>query len=135
HRRRARPRSSSGRAGAVSACSAPSAVMRRDDPAAVGQAGGMIPVAPDPAAVSVLTQNIRLPRPDTSPGEADHWEDRAPVLVDLLRRADPDLVGTQEVLPGQIPVLDEALAGTHLRLGCGRDGGWLRRFRPTPFVG
>lgn len=83
----------------------------------------MIPVAPDPAAVSVLTQNIRLHRPDTSPGEADHWEDRAPVLVDLLRRADPDVVGTQEVLPGQIPVLDEALAATHLRLGCGRDGG------------
>lgn len=83
----------------------------------------MILPAPAPAALSVLTQNIRLHRPETSAGEPDHWADRAPVLTDLLRRADADVLGTQEVLPSQIPVLDEALDESHLRLGYGRDGG------------
>jgi len=76
-----------------------------------------------PPALSVLTQNIRQQRPDTAPGEADHWADRATVLVDLLQQADVDVLGTQEVLPSQIPVLDEALGHSHLRLGHGRDGG------------
>ncbi|GAA1490085.1 endonuclease/exonuclease/phosphatase family protein [Brachybacterium sacelli] len=74
-------------------------------------------------ALRLLTQNIRQHRPETSPGESDHWGDRAPVLVELLRAADADVVGTQEVLPSQVPVLDGALAATHLRLGIGRDGG------------
>lgn len=76
-----------------------------------------------PPALSALTQNIRLQLSDTSPGDPDHWAARAPVLVDLLRTADPDVVGTQEVLASQIPVLDEALGQTHLRIGHGRDGG------------
>ncbi|MFC7457288.1 endonuclease/exonuclease/phosphatase family protein [Brachybacterium sp. GCM10030267] len=83
----------------------------------------MILPSAQPPALSVLTQNIRLHRPGTVAGQADHWDDRAPVLVDLLRSADADVVGTQEVLASQIPVLDEALAASHLRLGYGREGG------------
>jgi endonuclease/exonuclease/phosphatase family metal-dependent hydrolase len=71
----------------------------------------------------LLTQNIRLERPVTRSGEADHWGDRAPVLADLLRTTDADVVGVQEVLASQIPVLDEVLGATHLRLGIGREGG------------
>lgn len=74
-------------------------------------------------ALRLLTQNIRLERPVTRSGDSDHWGDRAPVLVDLLRGTDADVVGTQEVLPSQIPVLDETLGQTHLRLGFGREGG------------
>lgn len=78
------------------------------------------PLAPP---LRVLTQNIRLARPETRPGQADHWPERAPVLQAILRREDADVVGTQEVLAAQIPVLDEVLAGTHERLGMGREGG------------
>lgn len=83
----------------------------------------MLLTTPEPPALHVLTQNIRYARPETSPGEDDHWGDRAPILQDLLRQADADVIGTQEVLLEQIPVLDEVLGATHLRLGIGRDGG------------
>lgn len=76
-----------------------------------------------PSSLTVLTQNIRYHSAGTRPGEADHWEDRAPVLADLLRAAEADVVGTQEVLATQIPVLEEVLGETHLRLGIGREGG------------
>lgn len=76
-----------------------------------------------PPAMHVMTQNIRLARSATVPGDPDHWGDRAPVLADLLRAADPDVLGTQEVLPEQIPVLDAVLDSTHFRVGYGRDGG------------
>ncbi|WP_114855083.1 endonuclease/exonuclease/phosphatase family protein [Brachybacterium sp. YJGR34] len=83
----------------------------------------MSPFDASAPSLTVLTQNIRCHRPQTRPGEADHWEQRAPVLAHLLRAIDADVIGTQEVLPVQIPVLDEVLEGTHLRLGIGRDGG------------
>ena len=82
-------------------------------------------ILPDaqPPALTILTQNIRYHGGGTRPGEPDHWGDRAPVLTDLLAAADADVVGVQEVLASQIPVLDEALARTHQRLGIGREGG------------
>jgi endonuclease/exonuclease/phosphatase family metal-dependent hydrolase len=76
----------------------------------------------DELSLHVMTQNLRNSTGDTSPGESDHWPDRAPVLTELLR-TDPDVVGTQEVLFEQIVVLDSALGATHFRLGSGRDGG------------
>lgn len=82
----------------------------------------ILPSAPSPA-LSILSQNIRMDTGTTRPGEPDHWGQRAPVLVDLLRTADPDVVGALEVLPSQLPVLEDALASTHLRLGFGREGG------------
>ena len=74
-------------------------------------------------ALKVLTQNIRFHSADTRSGEADHWPERAPVLAHLLREADADVVGAQEVLASQLPVLDEVLSATHERLGIGREGG------------
>jgi endonuclease/exonuclease/phosphatase family metal-dependent hydrolase len=76
-----------------------------------------------PTALSILTQNIRYHSDGTAPGEADHWPDRAPVLEQLLREAAADVVGAQEVLASQIPLLDGVLGATHERLGIGREGG------------
>ncbi|MGP9538657.1 endonuclease/exonuclease/phosphatase family protein [Brachybacterium sp. AOP43-C2-M15] len=95
-----------------------------------------VPDAPS-QTLTILTQNIRYHDAGTSPGEADHWPERAPVLAHLLREAGADVVGTQEVLASQLPVLDEVLGETHERLGTGREGGgrgehnllWLRRER------
>ena len=75
------------------------------------------------SALKVLPQTIRSHSADPRPGEAAHWPERAPVLAHLLREADADVVGAQEVLASQLPVLDEALGATHERLGIGREGG------------
>lgn len=83
----------------------------------------MAPTDAQPPALSLLTQNIRYHDESTLPGQADHWPERAPVLARLLGEADADIVGLQEVLASQIPVIDETLAATHLRLGIGREGG------------
>jgi endonuclease/exonuclease/phosphatase family metal-dependent hydrolase len=85
--------------------------------------GAMAPTDAQPPALAVLTQNIRYHDENTLPGQADHWPERAPVLAHLLGEADADVVGLQEVLASQIPVIDEALGATHLRLGIGREGG------------
>lgn len=78
---------------------------------------------PAPATLRVLTQNLRYADPSVPPEHPDHWPSRAPVLAELLRAADADVIGTQEVLAAQIPLLDEVLGATHLRLGIGREGG------------
>lgn len=83
----------------------------------------MILGATDPHSLHVMSQNIRLHRPETLTGDPDHWGNRAPVLTEILRAEMPDVLGTQEVLFDQIPVLDAALGSTHQRLGYGRDGG------------
>lgn len=97
----------------------------------------MLPAAATAPDLLVLTQNIRLALPGTRVGDPDHWPTRAPALQDLLRRAGADVIGLQEVLPEQIPVLAEVLGRTHRRIGYGREGGsrgehsllWLRRDR------
>lgn len=76
-----------------------------------------------PMSLHVMSQNIRYHRPETTTGDPDHWGDRAPVLTELLRHERPDVLGTQEVLLDQVPVLDGVLRETHERLGHGRDGG------------
>ncbi|MGP9694659.1 endonuclease/exonuclease/phosphatase family protein [Brachybacterium sp. AOP25-B2-12] len=78
--------------------------------------------ATTPGTLDVLTQNVRNARSGAAPGGPDDWQVREPVLQDLLRTRDPDVVATQEVLLEQIPTLDRALPG-HLRIGVGRDGG------------
>ena len=79
----------------------------------------MAPTDAQPPALSLLTQNIRYHDESTLPGQADHWPERAPVLARLLGEADADVVGLQEVLASQIPVIDEVLAPTHLRASVG----------------
>lgn len=95
------------------------------------------PDRPDPhqartvAPLTVLTQNIRNNGTEVAFGHPDRWEDRRHALADLLRGADADVIGLQEVLLDQIPTIDEALAAvpapdpapTYQRLGYGRDGG------------
>lgn len=100
---------------------------------------GMILDPAAPPALTVLTQNIRYDRRDSISGENDHWPDRAPVLRDLIERVRPDVLGTQEVLPSQIPLLEETLGRSHRMFGMGREGGgrgehnllFLRRERFT----
>ncbi|WP_245822792.1 endonuclease/exonuclease/phosphatase family protein [Brachybacterium avium] len=72
-----------------------------------------------------MSTNIRCDRSvdgGTRPGDPDHWPERRPLLIELLARERPDLLGVQEALQGQLSALDEALPG-HRRLGFGREGG------------
>ncbi|WP_114855428.1 endonuclease/exonuclease/phosphatase family protein [Brachybacterium sp. YJGR34] len=71
----------------------------------------------------VMSFNIRLDRStDTEPGDPDHWPDRRPILVDLLKREQPTLLGVQEAKYAQLPAIEEALP-THRMIGYGRAGG------------
>ncbi|MFC0673241.1 endonuclease/exonuclease/phosphatase family protein [Brachybacterium hainanense] len=71
----------------------------------------------------VMTFNIRLERSaDTKPGEPDHWPDRRPILIDLLEREQPTLLGVQEAKYVQLSAIEEALPG-HRMVGYGRQGG------------
>ncbi len=85
--------------------------------------GLMFPASAAAPALTVLTQNIRMASPSTAPGDPDHWEDRRHALAQLLTDSAADVVATQEVLAGQIPVLHSVLGQTHLQLGFGREGG------------
>ncbi|ATG53198.1 hypothetical protein CFK38_09975 [Brachybacterium vulturis] len=72
-----------------------------------------------------MSMNIRCDRSgdgSTRPGDPDHWPERRPLLVELLARERPALLGVQEALHGQLSALEEALPG-HRRLGYGREGG------------
>jgi len=78
-----------------------------------------------PNQLHVMSMNIRYDRSrdgQTAPGDADHWPERRPLLIALLSRQRPDLLGVQEALYGQLPALEEALPG-HRRIGFGREGG------------
>lgn len=83
--------------------------------------GGMT-VTPAAAPLTVLSQNIRMDTGAPS-GDPDSWQDRAPVLAAVLREAEADVIGTQEVLFHQIPVIEQAVGGTHRMIGVGREGG------------
>lgn len=71
----------------------------------------------------VMSFNIRLERSaETRPGDPDHWPDRRPLVVDLLEREQPTLLGVQEAKYGQLPAIEEALP-RHGMVGYGRQGG------------
>lgn len=78
----------------------------------------------------VMTLNVRLARPQTTATNADHWPSRALVLQALLRREQPQVLATQEVLFHQLPVLRAAL-DTHDWVGIGREGGSLGELNPV----
>lgn len=78
-----------------------------------------------PEHLHVMSMNIRCDRSaggDTGPGDPDHWPERRPLLIDLLAREQPAVLGVQEALHGQLSALEEALPG-HRLLGFGREGG------------
>lgn len=71
----------------------------------------------------VMAFNIRLDRStETRTGDPDHWPDRRPILVDLLEREQPTLLGVQEAKYAQLSAVEEALPD-HRFVGYGRQGG------------
>ncbi|WP_140398414.1 endonuclease/exonuclease/phosphatase family protein [Brachybacterium massiliense] len=71
----------------------------------------------------VMTFNLRYDNSSaTAVGEPDHWPERRPLMIDLLAREQPTLLGVQEALFGQLDALREALPG-HSMIGYGREGG------------
>ncbi|UEJ81559.1 endonuclease/exonuclease/phosphatase family protein [Brachybacterium halotolerans subsp. kimchii] len=70
-----------------------------------------------------MTFNIRMENTaNTHPGEADHWPEREPILVDLLEREKPTILGIQEGKYSQLPAIERALP-SHRMIGFGRQGG------------
>ncbi len=68
--------------------------------------------------LNVMTFNIRYAH--TRP--PDLWPDRLPVIVDLITRWRPDIIGTQEGLYPQLRDLERTLPD-YAWIGLGRDGG------------
>lgn len=79
--------------------------------------------APEHDRLHVMSFNVRLDRTaSTQPGDPDHWPERRPLLIDLLEREQPTLLGVQEAMYGQLSALEEALP-RHGMIGYGRHGG------------
>ena len=81
-------------------------------------------------ALHVMSYNIRFHRPCTRPGDPDHWPDRAPRLARMLRLEQPTLLGVQEALHHQLPVLARALPAGYGMVGYGRAGGSKGEYSP-----
>ena len=69
--------------------------------------------------VRVMSFNIRY---SSAPDGENSWDKRKELLLDVIRKADPDLLGTQEVLAGQFDFLGKQLEG-YTAVGVGRDDG------------
>ncbi|GAA1487514.1 endonuclease/exonuclease/phosphatase family protein [Brachybacterium sacelli] len=83
----------------------------------------------------VMTFNIRLTRTsDTVSGDPDHWPDRRPILIDLLEREQPTLLGVQEAKFDQLSAIQEALP-SHEYVGYGRHGGSKDEYSPLFYDG
>ncbi len=67
----------------------------------------------------VMTFNVRYA---TATDGENHWEKRRAQLFDVIRRHDPDVLGLQEALHGQIGEIIAAVPGYRL-VGVGRDDG------------
>ncbi|MEU0966152.1 endonuclease/exonuclease/phosphatase family protein [Streptomyces sp. NPDC005917] len=100
---------------AISVASAPSV------PAATLRAGRATPSAPPRRAprLDVMTFNLRY----ASTAEPNSWADRRPVMRELLRRAHPQVIGTQEGLYQQLRDIDADLGPYYVWIGTGREGG------------
>lgn len=75
------------------------------------------------SCLHVMSFNIRYDRPAAQPGDVDYWPDRIAPLQDLLRREVPAVLGVQEALHHQLPVIEAALPPRYRMIGAGRDGG------------
>jgi len=75
--------------------------------------------ATDQSTLRVMTFNIRYA---TAPDGDNSWGNRKDLLLDVIRKFDPDLLGTQEVLASQADFLSRELEGYTL-VGVGRDDG------------
>lgn len=85
---------------------------------AIMAAPALAATCPAAPVLRAMTYNIRL----NTPADAnDRWDTRRDALfgqIDLVR---PDILGLQEVLPGQLRDAEAALPG-YVRIGGGRDG-------------
>lgn len=81
----------------------------------------MIPscVAPERENIEVMTFNIRYDNPDDG---LFNWDSRKEMVFWMIEKYDPDILGVQEALDGQMNELDEALSGYRWS-GAGRDDG------------
>ncbi|WP_222424635.1 endonuclease/exonuclease/phosphatase family protein [Arthrobacter sp. KBS0702] len=77
----------------------------------------------DPAALSLMSFNIRCDIPATLPGQADYWPERVPALQAVLAEELPEVLGIQEGLEHQLAVIEEALPEHYRMIGHGREGG------------
>ena len=69
--------------------------------------------------LSVMSFNIRYA---TDRDGDNRWTARRGMLVDLLRKENPDIIGVQEALDGQLSDITRALTGYSI-IGVGRDDG------------
>lgn len=81
--------------------------------------------------IAVMTFNIRFDNPADG---KNAWPKRRDDVADLIRRQNPDLLGLQEALAGQIDDLRERLGEAYDWYGVGRDDGKTKgEFAPVFF--
>jgi endonuclease/exonuclease/phosphatase family metal-dependent hydrolase len=79
-------------------------------------------VAAQPRVLKVMTFNVRFGS-STGPGD-NVWENRQNIVIDLIRKYSPHVVGCQEVLKDQFTDMQRGLASAgYASLGEGRKGG------------
>ena len=72
----------------------------------------------DHTLIKMMTYNLKFASPTFEPS----WEVRREMQLDLIRKYDPDIIGTQEGLKEQIDFLEEHLP-EYVMVGEGRKGG------------
>jgi len=72
----------------------------------------------DNTLIKLMTYNLKFASPTYEPS----WEVRREMQLDLIRKYDPDIIGTQEGLKEQIDFLEEHLPD-YVMVGEGRKGG------------
>jgi endonuclease/exonuclease/phosphatase family metal-dependent hydrolase len=82
-------------------------------------AAGLLAQASPREPLAVMTFNIRY---GTAKDGENAWQFRRAMLFDVIREQDPDLIGLQEALDGQITEIVTALPG-YAVVGVGRDDG------------
>ncbi|GGE93758.1 endonuclease/exonuclease/phosphatase family protein [Mycetocola zhadangensis] len=92
------------------------------DGAGDGAAGERAMIGPiEPDRLHVMSWNIRRPFPHLAKRHPDRWEDRKWLLIQLLAREQPSVIGMQEVMPDQLHVLETALGPSWQWVGYGRN--------------
>lgn len=72
----------------------------------------------DKTAIKIMTYNLKFASPTFEPS----WEVRRDMQIDLIRKYDPDIIGTQEGLKEQVDYLMDKLP-EYVVVGEGRKGG------------
>ncbi|EEP72330.1 hypothetical protein MCAG_02657 [Micromonospora sp. ATCC 39149] len=75
--------------------------------------------SPAAADLDVMTFNLRY----ASSSRPNSWAQRRPAMRELLTAEQPDLIGTQEGLAGQLANIKQDLGSRYELIGVGREGG------------